>query len=76
MSEPHEVEPRTATAADYGLVGLVGGGVGTALLAMVTLGLSAYLGRVPTFLAVLLSVALAVTVTSAVTLVVVRRRAD
>ena len=61
-----------ASPADYGLVGLVGGGVATLLVGMLTLGLSAFLGRIPTFLLVLLALSAAVTLAGLV--VTVRTR--
>ncbi len=67
---------RKATAADYGLVGLVGGGGATVLMGMVTLGISAFLGRTPTILIALLLLTTSITVASLAIMIATRSRGD
>ena len=55
---------RKASLADYGLVGLVGGGIAILLIGMATLAIAGFMGRIPTFLIILLGLAVAVTVAS------------
>ena len=55
-----------ATLADFGVVGLVGGGAVTLLLGALTLGVSAFLGRIPLVLILPLGVAASVTLVSLV----------
>lgn len=64
---------RPTPLADYGVVALVGGGAALVLTGMLTLGLSAFLGRLPVFLVVLLVALLVVTLVGlAITLTVGR----
>lgn len=67
---------RKATAADYGLVALVGGGAALLLVGMATIGVSAFLGRIPVVLATLLGLSLLITLVGLVITVVTRQRTD
>ena len=65
---------RRATLADYGLVGVVGGAIAMLLVGIATIGISAFVGRIPRFLGVLLSLTTMITVVSLAITVVTRDR--
>lgn len=65
-----------ASLADYGVVGLVGGGIATLVLGILTLGMSAFLGRIPLTLGVLLALAAAVTAVSLLVTLATRNPGD
>ena len=67
---------RRASLADYGLIGLVGGGIATLLAGILTLGTSAFLGRIPVALVLLLSLTATVTAASLVVILVAKNRHD
>lgn len=66
---------RDPTLADLGLVALVGGSAVSLALGIVTIGVGALLGRIPSFLAAVLALSLLVTMAGlAVTIVVAGNR--
>ena len=64
------------TLADFGLVALVVGGAISLLLGVLTLGIGAFFGRIPLFLAIVLGVSILVTVTGLVITVTAGRKSE
>lgn len=67
---------RRATPADYGLVALVGGGAALLLIGMATIGVSAFLGRIPVPLAALLAVSAVITLVGLAMTIATRGSSD
>jgi hypothetical protein len=65
---------RKASSADYGLVGLVGGGAVLLVLSIVTIAVSALIGRLPVVLATLLGITAVVVIGSGVVVIATRDR--
>ena len=65
---------RKATLADYGLVGVVSGSIAMLLVGIATIAISAFVGRIPWFLGVLLALTTMFTAVSLVILVATRDR--